>query len=123
VRDSAFDLFKLLFEKGQGYEQALAAAVREIASKDDVVQLHALELFEILVEKRQGYEQAFAAAKQGLASEDRGFLYSVYDKAMKLLDQLKVVRTLPIEVEDAPKTFSTDDSGASDDDGDRPHYF
>jgi hypothetical protein len=59
-----------LVRKGQGYQEAIDAAVKGAADKDKDVRSRALSLFRELVGKGQGYQEAADAAAKGMADPD-----------------------------------------------------
>jgi hypothetical protein len=82
VQNSALQLFKALFEKGQGYEEAI-----EGIKNNDFYSV--FQLLEVLVKKGQGYREAIKAASEGLKRDSD--IHSAYQLFEVLFENMNIL--------------------------------
>lgn len=70
ARNAAFDLFKSLFQYGEGYKEAEEAAKTALKNEDGKVRLKAIDLFIALVKNKEGIQEAKIAVEAALNDKD-----------------------------------------------------
>ncbi len=86
IQDSAMRIFKVLFERGQGYPAAIVAASKGITNADVGVRWISIQLFEELVKNGHGYTEAIAGASKAGGDDDpniRWFSTQVFKELVK----------------------------------------
>lgn len=112
IRKSAINLFQALFEKGQGFNEAIKVATEKVFFREEYYFLteFTIDLFKALLEKNQGIQEVFNLAIKNVDSQD---MY-IRRVAIDLLTVLvKTAHAYPEAIKITAKNIRSENYGVS----------